>query len=69
MGQFDFAASRQDNVPNFTEDVVLVTVTFKAGRLPKTAPATLALQEVKLGAKGGVNVPADIQDLTLKIVP
>jgi hypothetical protein len=69
VGHLDFAASRQENVPNFIEDVVFVTVTFEARAVDDETVALLELQSVKLGAKGGVDVPASTRDLMVLIEP
>lgn len=69
VGRLDFAASRQEDVPNFTEDVVFVAVTFMAKPVIKQVTTTLALQNVKLGAKGGIDVPASTRDLRVVVEP
>lgn len=66
-GVVDFAASRQADVPNFTQDVVFVELIFKAKNLEQPTPAQFQLNEVKLGAKGGLEVPAAIQGATVVI--
>lgn len=67
-GQLEFAASRHTDVPNFTDDVDFVTIIFRAKAV--TANKTvLELKNVKLGAKGGISVPAMTQDLRVSILP
>ena len=76
LGQLDFAASRSEGVPNFTDDVVFVAVTFEAKRFvherdftPTAKQTEIKLVNVKLGAKGGLDIPASTQDLVLVIEP
>lgn len=76
LGQLDFAASRSEGVPNFTDDVVFVAVTFEAKRFvherdftPTDKQTEIKLVNVKLGAKGGLDIPASTQDLVLVIEP
>jgi hypothetical protein len=69
VGLMDFAASRREEVPNFTEDVIFVSVTFEAQAVTETVTTTIELQNLKLGAKGGIDVTASGQDLRLEIRP
>ncbi|MCB0154832.1 MAG: hypothetical protein KDF65_08540 [Anaerolineae bacterium] len=59
-GVVKFAAGRQGDLENLVGDVVLATLTFEAVA-PTEPPAgqttPIALQNVKLGAKGGIAVP------------
>lgn len=59
-GLVQFAASRQGDVDNLAGDVVLATLSFEAiaaTEPPEGQTTTIALQNVKLGAKGGIDVP------------
>jgi hypothetical protein len=59
-GQVLYAASRQGNLDNVKGDVVLATLTFEAvgaTEPPEGKTTTIHLQRVKLGAKGGIEVP------------
>jgi hypothetical protein len=69
VGKMDFAASRKEEVPNFIEDVIFVTVTFEAKFVIEKVTTTIELQNVKLGAKEGIYVPASTRNLTLVIEP
>ncbi|MBN1995430.1 MAG: hypothetical protein JW953_22265 [Anaerolineae bacterium] len=69
VGQMDFAASRREGAPNFTEDVIFVTLTFKAKPVSQAVAARIKVENVKLGAKGGIEVPATTRDLTIVIRP
>lgn len=72
-GLITFAGSRQGDVDNLTGDVVLATVSFEAVAAtepPEGQTTTLHLQNVKLGAKGGIEVPiAGTADLSVIIRP
>jgi hypothetical protein len=69
LGWMNFAASRREEVPNFMEDVVFVVVTFEAKPVEQKVETTIKLRNVKLGAKGGIDVPASTRDLTVVIEP
>ncbi len=59
-GLASFAASRQGDLDNLLGDVVLATLTFEAvgaTEPPEGQTTTMHLQNVKLGAKGGIEVP------------
>lgn len=70
-GVVKYAASRQGNVTNLTGNIVLATINFKAvgaTEPPEGATTIIHLQSVKLGAKGGVDVPvAGLVDLEVII--
>jgi hypothetical protein len=70
-GLVKFAASRQGNLDNLTGNIVLATLTFEAvgaTEPPEGQTTTLDLQNVKLGAKGGIAVPVSgIVDLSVII--
>jgi hypothetical protein len=69
VGEMVFAASRKEEVPNFTQDVVFVTITFEAKSVIDKVTTTIELKDVKLGAKEGIEVPASTRDLTVEIEP
>ena len=69
VGEMVFAASRKEEVPNFTQDVVFVTITFEAKSVIDKVTTTIELKDVKLGAKEGIEVPASTRNLTLVIEP
>lgn len=59
-GLVRFAASRQGNLENLTGNVVLATLSFEAVAAtepPEGQTTTIDLENVKLGAKGGIAVP------------
>jgi hypothetical protein len=59
-GLVKYAASRQGNVDNLAGNVVLATLSFKAvgaTEPPEGQTTTIHLASVKLGAKGGIEVP------------
>lgn len=66
QGTLLFAASRHTNVPNFSQAVDFVTITFKA-KSATTGQTALVLTDLKVGAKGGVSVPAVVENLTLVV--
>ncbi len=70
-GQVRFAASRQGDLENLTGNIVLATLTFEAvgaTEPPSGQTTTIALDDVRLGAKGGVSITvAGIVDLALII--
>ena len=70
-GWAHFAASRQGNVANLTGTIVLATVSFEAVAAtepPEGQTTLIDLQNVKLGAKGGIDVPVSgIVDLEVII--
>lgn len=58
-GLIQFAASRQGDVENLTGDVVLASLSFEAVAAtepPEGQTTTIDLENVKLGAKGGIAV-------------
>jgi hypothetical protein len=67
LGQLRFAASRRADVANFTAEVTIATVTFQVRPMTAEIATSLQLQNVKLGAKGGIRVPAAAQNLDLTI--
>ena len=69
VGEMVFAASRKEEVPNFTQDVVFVTVIFEANSVTDRVATKIELEDVKLGAKEGIEVPASTRNLTLVIEP
>ena len=70
-GLIRFAASRQGDLENLSGDVVLATLSFEAiaaTEPPEGQTTTIDLQNVKLGAKGGISVPVSgIVDLDVVI--
>ena len=70
-GLVQFAGSRQGDVDNLVGEVVLATLSFEAVAAtepPEGQTTTIALQNVKLGAKGGIDVPiAGTADLSVII--
>jgi len=59
-GVVSWAASRQGDVENLSGDVVLATLSIEAiapTEPPEGTTTTIDLQNVKLGAKGGIEVP------------
>jgi hypothetical protein len=59
-GLVRYAASRRGDIENLTGDVVLATLSLEAispTEPPEGQTTTLSLQNVKLGAKGGIEVP------------
>lgn len=59
-GLVKWAASRQGNLENVSGDVVLATLTMEAvgpTEPPEGQTTTIGLNNVKLGAKGGIEVP------------
>jgi hypothetical protein len=69
-GTVRYAASRQGDVDNLTGNVVLATFQFKAvGATPEGETTLIDLENVKLGAKGGIEVPVvGVVDLEVIIV-
>jgi hypothetical protein len=67
LGQLRFAASRREDVANFTGQVTFATLTFQVRPTTTEISTWLQLQNVKLGAKGGISVPAAAQNLGLTI--
>jgi hypothetical protein len=67
LGQLRFAASRREDVANFTDEVTFATVMFQVRPTTAEIVTSLNLQNVKLGAKGGISVPAAAQNLDLTI--
>ena len=66
-GSVRYAASRQGNVDNVTGDVAIATLSFEA--ISAVTNTTIHLSNVKLGAKGGIEVPiGGTVDLHLTIV-
>lgn len=70
-GLVKFAASRQGDLNNVAGDVVLATLSFEASAAtepPEGQTTTIDLQNVKLGAKGGIAVPVSgVVDLSVII--
>ncbi len=67
-GLIEFAASRQGDLDNLTGDVVLATLSFEAIAATEPQTTTIDLEDVKLGAKGGIAVPVSgIVDLDVII--
>jgi hypothetical protein len=70
-GLASWAASRQGDVDNVSGDVVLATLTLEAmapTEPPEGATTPITLTEVKLGRKGGIDVPiAGLQGLEVII--
>jgi hypothetical protein len=70
-GRVAYAASRQGDVENLTGNVVLATFGFEAvgaTEPPEGQTTLIDLQNVKLGAKGGVEVPvSNLVDLEIII--
>ena len=61
-GLISWAASRQGNVENVAGDVVLATLTLEAAaptEPPEGQTTSITLDNVKLGAKGGISVPVN----------
>ena len=71
-GLVQYAASRQGDVDNVPGNVVLATLRFEAvgpTEPPEGQTTVLHLQDVKLGAKGGIDVPVGgLVDLEVIIV-
>ncbi len=65
-GQLHFVASRHRDVPNFSQPVDFVMVTFRATAAIE-GEVSIGLEDVKLGAKGGLPVSATIEPLVLFI--
>jgi len=72
VGLVQYAASRQGDVDNVPGNVVLATLRFEAvgpTEPPEGQTTVLHLQNVKLGAKGGIDVPVGgLVDLEVIIV-
>lgn len=70
-GLVQFAGSRQGDVDNLVGEVILATLSFEAvgaTEPPEGQTTTISLQNVKLGAKGGIDVPiAGTADLSVII--
>jgi len=66
-GRVEFAASRREDVANFTKEVTFALVTFKAQPAAQAGATAIDPSHVKLGAKGGIAVPASSQALALTI--
>lgn len=69
LGQLRFAASRRRDVANFTGNVTFATVTFQVRPTTAEFVTSLQLQNVKVGAKGGIAVASAAQNLDLTIRP
>jgi hypothetical protein len=71
-GLVQYASSRQGDIENLMGDVVLATMQFEAvgpTEPPEGQTTTIHLQDVKLGAKGGIEVPVSgLVDLQVIIV-
>lgn len=69
-GTVRYAASRRGDVDNLTGNVVLATFRFEAvGATPEGETTLIDLENVKLGAKGGIEVPVvGVVDLEVIIV-
>jgi hypothetical protein len=71
-GLLQYAASRQGDIENLMGDVVLATMQFEAvgpTEPPEGQTTVIHLQDVKLGAKGGIEVPVSgLVDLEVIIV-
>ena len=72
-GLVQYAASRQGNLDNLAGNVVLATLRFEAvgpTEPPEGQTTVIHLQNVKLGAKGGIEVPVSgLVDLEVIIKP
>jgi len=69
-GTVRYAASRRGDVDNLTGNVVVATFRFEAvGATPEGETTVIDLENVKLGAKGGIEVPVvGVVDLEVIIV-
>ncbi len=71
-GRVEYAASRKGDIQNLSGDVVLATMRFEAvgpTEPPEGQTTTIHLENVKLGAKGGIEVPVSgLVDLEVIIV-
>ena len=66
-GQANFAASRHQDVSNFIDDVTFATITLQAKAGIAATTTNLDIENVKLGAKGGLPVSVVTQALALEI--
>lgn len=66
QGRLWFAASRHKDVPNFSEPVDFVTITFQATTATPDK-LRIELERLKLGAKGGLPVSATVEPLSLSV--
>lgn len=66
-GSYEIAASREGDVPDLTGPLTLLTVQIQANTVTDPDSSLLSLTGVKLGRRGGIDVPVD-QVIDLAVV-